>query len=716
MELNDKNNLSLGLSGNLSPVSSMSGSLTNEILRGYSAYQLAVLSGFEGTLEEWLEGLNGNEIQIRNNNYIIEWKYDAETDWKFLIDLSFVKDYNELINKPTINGMELIGDVTINAKNADTVNGHTVNSDVPSDAKFTDTVYTHPNSGIIAGIYKSVSVDEQGHVTSGTNPTTLDGYGITDAYTKTETNEKIKTALTSVLVYKGSVDNYANLPITEQKLGDVYNIANADIVHGINAGDNVAWNGTGWDILAGTVDLTSYSTTIQVENKITIAKQEVIDEIIANTTNVQASTINGNILVNGTETVVYTHPSGTNPHGTTKSDVGLGDVPNVSTNDQTPTYSEASTLEKLTSGEKLSVAFGKISKAITDFIAHIGDAVKHISSSERTNWNVAYNHSQSDHAPVSAEENQNAFSNIIVGSTSISADSKSDSLEFSGNNVTLTPDIENGKLTIGVTKDNIEKALGYIPGSSEDTNTTYTLTKSGSTIILTGSDGSITSVEDDDTETIYGVATSATLGLIKSGTDITVDENGNVTVNDDSHNHVIENIDGLQSILDSKSPNDHTHSEYINQNSYSDIIIGDVTLSADNETSSFSLVSGDNVIITADANGNIINISAKDTVYTHPNYIDKPSGFYKITVDNTGHVSDVTEVTKEDITALGIPESDTNTWRGIQDNLTSDSTTESLSANQGKILKNLVDEKVNGAGITFSVVDGILNVSYDDGL
>lgn len=40
---------------------------------------------------------------------------------------------------------------------------------------------------------------------------------------------------------------------------------------------------------------------------------------------------------------------------------------------------------------------------------------------------------------------------------------------------------------------------------------------------------------------------------------------------------------------------------------------------------------------------------------------------------------------------------DTNTWRGIQDNLTSTSTSESLSANQGKVLKGLVDGKANSS-------------------
>lgn len=59
-----------------------------------------------------------------------------------------------------------------------------------------------------------------------------------------------------------------------------------------------------------------------------------------------------------------------NPHGVTKTQVGLGNVPNVATNDQTPTYTQASSLANLTSGEKLSVSFGKIMKAIADFITH----------------------------------------------------------------------------------------------------------------------------------------------------------------------------------------------------------------------------------------------------------------------------------------------------------------------------------------------------------
>lgn len=45
--------------------------------------------------------------------------------------------------------------------------------------------------------------------------------------------------------------------------------------------------------------------------------------------------------------------------------------------------------------------------------------------------------------------------------------------------------------------------------------------------------------------------------------------------------------------------------------------------------------------------------------YTHPSYTSHESGLYKITVNETGHVSAASTVTKKDITDLGIPEQDT---------------------------------------------------------
>lgn len=57
-----------------------------------------------------------------------------------------------------------------------------------------------------------------------------------------------------------------------------------------------------------------------------------------------------------------------------------------------------------------------------------------------------------DNLNPSAEVNQNAFSNVKVGSTTVAADAKTDTLELvAGSNVTLTPDATNDKVTIAAT-------------------------------------------------------------------------------------------------------------------------------------------------------------------------------------------------------------------------------------------------------------------------
>lgn len=102
--------------------------------------------------------------------------------------------------------------------------------------------------------------------------------------------------------------------------------------------------------------------------------------------------------VYATQQDLQQHTSDTsNPHSVTKTQVGLGNVPNVSTNNQIPTWSLPGALADLISGEKLSVAFGKIAKAISSLISHIQDTTSHITSAERTAWNnkaaATHNHS-----------------------------------------------------------------------------------------------------------------------------------------------------------------------------------------------------------------------------------------------------------------------------------------------------------------------------------
>lgn len=84
----------------------------------------------------------------------------------------------------------------------------------------------------------------------------------------------------------------------------------------------------------------------------------------------------------------------------------------ININDEAPTYTEATTLTTLTSGEKISVAFGKIKKAISSLISHIADTTKHITSAERTSWNAKANASHTHTASELGLGNMN----IAVGS------------------------------------------------------------------------------------------------------------------------------------------------------------------------------------------------------------------------------------------------------------------------------------------------------------
>lgn len=72
---------------------------------------------------------------------------------------------------------------------------------------------------------------------------------------------------------------------------------------------------------------------------------------------------------------------------------------------------------------------------------------------------------------------------------------------------------------------------------------------------------------------------------------------------------------------------------------------------------------GDTVTITKD-DITALGIPAYDTTYTHPagGAPSKAAGLYKFSTDSTSHVASVAPVTKADITALGIP--------GIQPNVT----------------------------------------------
>lgn len=271
---------------------------------------------------------------------------------------------------------------------------------------------------------------------------------------------------------------------------------------------------------------------------------------------------------------------------------------------------------------KITATFAKI----TDLNAHKSDTTAHMSATQKSQLSSAYSHSTSAHAPSNAQPNQNAFSNISVGDTTITADNATDTLTVAGSNVTITPDATNDKVTIGITKANVTSALGYTPPTTDTkyTHPSYTARPQGlykTTVDDKGHVSAVTAVTKTDItalgipgqDTTYGTAGSG-LGLVKSGGDVSI-SSGVITVNDDSHNHVIGNVDGLQGILDGKAPTSHTHSNYANQNAFSNITVGETTIVADTATDTLTLAAGSNVTITPDAENDQITIAAKDTTY-----------------------------------------------------------------------------------------------------
>ena len=73
--------------------------------------------------------------------------------------------------------------------------------------------------------------------------------------------------LSGIYIYKGTKATYAELPTSDQQTGDVYNVEQA--YNNYPAGTNWAWNGTAWDALGGSIDLSGYQTVANLADDLT---------------------------------------------------------------------------------------------------------------------------------------------------------------------------------------------------------------------------------------------------------------------------------------------------------------------------------------------------------------------------------------------------------------------------------------------------------------
>ena len=212
--------------------------------------------------------------------------------------------------------------------------------------------------------------------------------------------------------------------------------------------------------------------------------------------------------------------------------------------------------------------------------------------------------SKLDGIATGAEVNQNAFSKLTVGTTTITSTNKTDTLTLeAGTNVTLTPDASGKKVTI-VAKD-----------------TTYNPATTSTAGLMSASD----KTKLDNIEAGANKYTHPTHGAKSEGMyKVTVDGLGHITA---ATAITKADITGLG-------------------------IPAQDTTYGDASTTASGLMS-------ASDKSKLDGIASGANKYTHPSYTAKSSGLYKVTVDASGHVSATAAVTKADITGLGIPAQDT---------------------------------------------------------
>lgn len=131
---------------------------TKFVDKAIKALDLAAIAAGAGGTQTGTR-FNPFKIKITGKATANEVTVDGTSDVNLNVrDLAI--DYNEIANNLNITR----------------VNGHTVGKDVPADAVFTDTVYVHPNTqtDLTATEFTAVTVDRQGHVIAGRNPSTLD--------------------------------------------------------------------------------------------------------------------------------------------------------------------------------------------------------------------------------------------------------------------------------------------------------------------------------------------------------------------------------------------------------------------------------------------------------------------------------------------------------------------------------------------------------------
>lgn len=208
-----------------------------------------------------------------------------------------------------------------------------------------------------------------------------------------------------------------------------------------------------------------------------------------------------------------------------------------------------------------------------------------------------------------ASANQNAFSNIVVGNTTISADAETDTLTLvAGSNITLTPNAASDSITIASTGGSNSVTDVLVDGSS--------VVSSNVATIPYGNPNGYGVIKMD---TISQPSDSKLVFYDKVTSGGTTTEFSSAVPRLDTNTEKIlakylplatQYVDGAMSYSDKAKLDGIASGAEVNQNAFSNVTVGNTTIEADSKTDTLTLVAGTNVTITPDATNDTITISA----------------------------------------------------------------------------------------------------------
>lgn len=141
-------------------------------------------------------------------------------------------------------------------------------------------------------------------------------------------------------------------------------------------------------------------------------------------------------------------------------------------------------------------------------------------------------------------------------------------------------------------------------------------------------------VKDNNTTYSLPTASSSTLGGVKIGSNISISDGvisvpaasgsaAGVTIVYPAASCTTFTSDSgtctplaVQKAVGMFEPKAHTHSDYVNQNAFSNVTIGSTTIAADSATDTLTLVAGSNITLTPDATNDKITIAASTNAGT----------------------------------------------------------------------------------------------------